>query len=70
MNYTITIIDFKKGDSYLAKVTRNKSNRKNYKLFVTDNYELAQKFETDLGASIMMSLLEKRFNVEVEINNY
>ena len=68
MNHSITIIDFKKGDCYLAKVT--KSNTKKFKLFVTDNYELAKKFETELDALKMIRLLENRFNVEVQLNNY
>ena len=70
MNYTITIVDYKKGDCYLASVQRMKSNSKKLKLFVTNNYELAKKFETDLAAQLMMTLLEKRFDVEVQLNNW
>lgn len=67
MNHSITIIDFKKGDCYLAKVT--KSSTKKFKLFVTDNYDFAKKFETELDALKMMNFLQNRFNVEVELNN-
>jgi hypothetical protein len=68
MSYSITIVDFNKGDCYLAKVTQNKSTKK-LKLFVTDNYDLAKKFETDLGADLMMTILENEFNLEVQLNS-
>lgn len=67
MNYSITIIDFNKGDSFLAKVTQSKN--KKFKLFVTDKYELAKKFETESDAYKFMKMLENRFNVEVQLNS-
>ena len=42
---------------------------KKLKLFVTDKYDLAKKFETDLGANLMMTILENEFNLEVELNS-
>jgi hypothetical protein len=69
MSYSITIVDFNKGDSFLAKVTQSKSNPKKFKLFVTDKYELAKKFDTDSDANKMMKMLENKFSVEVQLNS-
>jgi hypothetical protein len=69
MNYSITVVDFNKGDSFLAKVTQSKNNPKKFKLFVTDKYELAKKFETEFDANKFMKMLESRFNVEVQLNS-
>lgn len=61
----ISIIDFEKGDSYLAKVTKSKNGR--FKLFVTNNFAEAKKFEDVSKIDAFARFIENQFNVQIEI---